>query len=346
MALRNQPYLPLYVQDLLTDEKLILCSAESHGIYLRLMCILHKQEVYGKLYIKQKYKQNESKFVNFATFLCLQMPFSQKQILDSLIELNEEGVITITDDELYQKRMVYDGELSLTRAKVGKTGGSSVTKQYGKAGYLYLMSDGFDKTKIGISVNPQNRLYRLRSDLNLPKHFQIIHQVSVRDMGSSEDLIHEYFKDIRDGEWLVGDFKDIEKRFVLFKAKIKANGKAKVQANTENENENENENIIKDDNIIYAENVKMKKSEFEKLNADYGAEDTKTMIQILDNYKGANGKKYKSDYRAILNWVVNRLKDEKTRNNGTNKKSFTKRDEVHRLAAEAAAGIKDRATGS
>lgn len=35
------------------------------------------------------------------------------------------------------------------------------------------------------------------------------------------------------------------------------------------------------------------------------------MIEILDNYKGAKGKRYKSDYRAILSWVVNRLEDDK-----------------------------------
>lgn len=29
-------------------------------------------------------------------------------------------------------------------------------------------------------------------------------------------------------------------------------------------------------------------------------------IRILDNYKGASGKKYKSDYRAILTWVIDR----------------------------------------
>ena len=36
------------------------------------------------------------------------------------------------------------------------------------------------------------------------------------------------------------------------------------------------------------------------------------MIEILDNYKGQNGKKYKSDYRAILNWVVKRYEEENT----------------------------------
>ena len=34
------------------------------------------------------------------------------------------------------------------------------------------------------------------------------------------------------------------------------------------------------------------------------------MIEILDNYKGSKGKKYRSDYRAILNWVVNRYNEE------------------------------------
>ena len=35
MALRNQPYIPLYVQDFLTDEKLNQCSPASQGIYIK-----------------------------------------------------------------------------------------------------------------------------------------------------------------------------------------------------------------------------------------------------------------------------------------------------------------------
>jgi len=49
MALRDQPYLPLYVQDFLTDEKLMECSAETTGVYIRLLCILHKQKEYGQM---------------------------------------------------------------------------------------------------------------------------------------------------------------------------------------------------------------------------------------------------------------------------------------------------------
>lgn len=60
----------------------------------------------------------------------------------------------------------------------------------------------------------------------------------------------------------------------------------------------------------YAEYVRMTESEYKLLCNRYGDEAAKRMIEILDNYKGANGKTYKSDYRAILCWVVERCKGE------------------------------------
>ena len=60
MALRDQPYLPLYVQDFLTDEKLIECSASATGVYIRVMCIMHKSDPYGMILLKQKDKQTSS----------------------------------------------------------------------------------------------------------------------------------------------------------------------------------------------------------------------------------------------------------------------------------------------
>ena len=61
----------------------------------------------------------------------------------------------------------------------------------------------------------------------------------------------------------------------------------------------------------YAEFVTLTDDEYKKLVDEHGEELTKQMITILDNYKGANGKKYKSDYRAILSWVVKRTKEDK-----------------------------------
>lgn len=233
MALRDQPYIPLYIQDVLTDEKLIECSAKAHGIYFRLLCLLHKQEQYGKFFLKQKYKQKQSKIYCFASMLAKQMPFDAETIEQGLEELVLENVLAIENDFLLQKRMVRDGQLSLMRTENGKKGGSSVTKQYGKSGFLYLMSDGYDLHKIGISVNPQNRLYRLRSDLKLPKHFDIIYSIEVLDMGKAEDFSHNFYAGLMDGEWVKAEYKKVLEMFDLLKAKI--------QANSENENEIENE---------------------------------------------------------------------------------------------------------
>lgn len=120
MALRDQPYLPLYVQDFLTDEKLAECSAQSTGVYIRLMCLMHKSSQYGCILLKQKDKQNESKIRNFACKVAKQMPYTVDVIASALEELLEEEVIQIDGDTLFQKRMVKDAKISDTRASAGK----------------------------------------------------------------------------------------------------------------------------------------------------------------------------------------------------------------------------------
>lgn len=54
----------------------------------------------------------------------------------------------------------------------------------------------------------------------------------------------------------------------------------------------------------YAESVSMREEEYAKLVETYGVAFTEKLIEELNNYKLANGKRYKEDYRAILNWVV------------------------------------------
>lgn len=60
----------------------------------------------------------------------------------------------------------------------------------------------------------------------------------------------------------------------------------------------------------YADYVELTKEEFDKICTQYTEAGAKRMIEILNNYKGASGKKYKSDYMAILNWVVGRYNEE------------------------------------
>lgn len=85
------------------------------------------------------------------------------------------------------------------------------------------------------------------------------------------------------------------------------------------------ENLKESIYIQYAENVKMKENEFNTLVEKYSEDTTKKMIEVLDNYKGSSGKKYKSDYRAILSWVVDKVTKEGgsgklSGNSGKNKK--------------------------
>lgn len=62
--------------------------------------------------------------------------------------------------------------------------------------------------------------------------------------------------------------------------------------------------------IKIAEFVKMTAEENEKLVEQYGKRFADKCIEVLNNYKGANGKRYKSDYLAILNWVTDKVQKE------------------------------------
>jgi len=74
----------------------------------------------------------------------------------------------------------------------------------------------------------------------------------------------------------------------------------------------------------YADFVSLTNDEYSSLVTKLGEEGTKRCIEILDNYKGSTGKKYKSDYRTILNWVVQRYEDEQQRKKQQDKPSQTK----------------------
>ncbi len=66
----------------------------------------------------------------------------------------------------------------------------------------------------------------------------------------------------------------------------------------------------KPDKTKYADTVRMYPEEYEKLCERFGEPFTKRCIERLDLYKGSKGKTYKDDYKAILSWVVDRVKEE------------------------------------
>lgn len=126
MALRDQPYLPLYIQDIMTDEKLNECSAATHGVFIKgIMCLMHKSDEYGKILLKQKHKQTSNICLDFATMLATHLPYDVATILAALTELIEEKVCHFDGDYLVQKRMVNDNEISIKRSQSGKKGGDT-----------------------------------------------------------------------------------------------------------------------------------------------------------------------------------------------------------------------------
>lgn len=156
MALRDQPYLPLYVQDYLTDENLNMCSPASQGVYIKIMCVLHKQKEYGSILLKQREKQNSSTSLNFAEKFAKLLPFNAEVINDAIIELVDEEVLIIEDDKLYQKRMVKDNQISEKRAKAGSKGGKKT--QFAKA-----------NAKAKSEANPENENEYENENVIVPK---------------------------------------------------------------------------------------------------------------------------------------------------------------------------------
>lgn len=132
MALRDQPYLPLYIQDYMTDEKLNECSAEANGVFVRIMMLMHKSETYGKILLNQKHKQTTNQIENFALMFGKHFPYTFDEIMRGLTELINERVVYLEEDFLCQKRMIRDGQLSEIRSNAGKKGGkkSSSNDEY------------------------------------------------------------------------------------------------------------------------------------------------------------------------------------------------------------------------
>jgi hypothetical protein len=98
----------------------------------------------------------------------------------------------------------------------------------------------------------------------------------------------------------------------LFKSDSKNDTKITTKEQQNNTNKNV-KNVKNEKKVIkntYSEFVKMTEAEYERLIKEFGQAATDRMIEILDNYKGANNKKYADDNRAIRNWVVKRYQEE------------------------------------
>lgn len=194
MALRDQPYLPLYVQDFLTDEKLIECSAFATGIYIRILCIMHKSDEYGTILLKQKDKQTDKQINNFAIKLAKQMPYSLDELISGLTELINEGVLQKGGDKLMQKRMVKDNAISIIRADAGSKGGFAKAKSIAKD----VANTEYETITETVTVNKNNK--GAKNKKFKPPTIEEVKQY-FKESGYSEDCAVNAFEYYTDLEW-------------------------------------------------------------------------------------------------------------------------------------------------
>lgn len=96
------------------------------------MCLMHKNDPYGKVLLKQSDKQSDKQIINFASKFARLLPYQFDTIVASLEELLREKVVYFEGDFLCQKRMIEDNELSLTRSKSGSKGGKKTQEKIKK----------------------------------------------------------------------------------------------------------------------------------------------------------------------------------------------------------------------
>ena len=140
---------------------------------------------------------------------------------------------------------------------------------------------------------------------------------------TSRGIQNRYFEAIKRyksidvfGEYLLVDVSKIDNVNInTINVNINSNNvNINSQIEKEKEIEKENKEKIKKEN--FAEFVSMTNDEYSSLVAKVGSEEgARRCIEILDNYKGAKGAKYKSDYRAILNWVISKYLEENAKRN-------------------------------
>lgn len=195
---------------------------------------------------------------------------------------------------------------------------------YGLEGY------GLFWAIIEMMRNEEN--YKLQADTKIYRAIKTLTNTSIDVEKYVQDCINEYelFKE-ESGYFysnsLLRRMQEKERKSVIAKEKAEkrwnSNAMAMQQQCSSNANKVKESKVNKnkinkkeqEEKIHFADFVTMTNAEHEKLVSTYGTDFVNQCIEILDNYKGSKGKEYKSDYRAILSWVVDEVQKEQKSTN-------------------------------
>lgn len=234
----KNPYIKFYIGDYIKDTRILPLNVR--GGWAELILQMWNNDPQGELVgSMEEFARVMCCSIEEASF-CINL-LKEKKIFS--YEEKEEGKIRIISRK--QKKMM---DISNTRREAGSEGGNpKLAKNYNKPGYLYAMqrpSDGW--VKIGISTNPEKRIYKIRQQFQEPE-IELIGCLFVQDMGFEEGKTHSMFFAKKNGEWFNLNDLEIKNLKILLKVKINSpygEFKNKDKENHEYEYEYENKDRI------------------------------------------------------------------------------------------------------
>ena len=153
MALTDNPYMPLYVKDWQTSNKLKMCSLEAHGLLINILCLMHRENKYGRILLRQKFNVCSSNALAFCSQLAVLLPFTAEQMEGPLNELLEEGVLKIDGKYLVSEKLEALALLSEKRSKAGKKGGDASKGLPKHVAQAKSVANAATATATGIDIN-------------------------------------------------------------------------------------------------------------------------------------------------------------------------------------------------
>ena len=196
----KRPSFQFYPGDWLRDTALRSCSVGARGLWIDMLCFMHEGRPYGHLKVNDK--------VIDAVTLSRMVGANPKEANAFLNELSTAGVFSQDESGAFvSKRMIEDERIREARAAGGVLGGNpKLVGEYNKPGFIYVVKRASDGAlKIGISVNPSKRLYKIRKQCP-GEILELEDKVEVGDMGVEEKLIHSLLSRYQiAGEWFLLD---------------------------------------------------------------------------------------------------------------------------------------------
>lgn len=154
-----------------------------------------------------------------------------------------------------------------------------------------------DKREYRLKGNAKRCTYIV--NLDIKSHIQNVTESHIQNVyGHTQNVYGSHTQNVYGNNILQDNNTNIEKENIL---------KEKEDAEKNPEKE---KSCAKKEKKRVADFVEMTEEERAKLVEEFGETGAFRIIEILNNYKGACGKKYKSDYLAIRNWVVRRYEEE------------------------------------